>query len=192
LFDRHPEPEVWKVIKKIKGGNFIDVGANQGLVYVFRLRKHFRTVCAIEPNPKLADWMRGEIVRRWWDWDDDGWSNIQVWQFAASNENGKTGLHIGWNLGASTIMPSNDPPTIVETRRLDDWWRRERIRLMIMDVERAEFKALGGATRILDLTDNIVVELHMPDQKGHLEGLLHVHGFNLRWLDDTHIYGSRA
>jgi FkbM family methyltransferase len=104
-----PEPLVWKEMKKIRGGSFIDVGANLGRVYSFPLHGNFRRTYAIEPNPWAADWMRREAKRLGISNDRD-WGNMEVCEFAASNENGETLLYI--NSGASTGMCNGSADTI--------------------------------------------------------------------------------
>jgi FkbM family methyltransferase len=192
---RHPEAQVWKVVKKFRGFNFIDVGANNGLVYTFRLHDHFMRTYAIEPNPRLAESMRAEISRL--RLADLGWGEVEVDEFAASDHNGEGCLYIGWDLGSSTIESVNvnerngTDMRIVAMKKLDDWWGDAPVDFMKIDVEHAEFKVLAGAERILKLTKNVVIELHDKDNARGLGAIIRDRFPIVRWLDDTHILGQK-
>jgi FkbM family methyltransferase len=104
-----PEPLVWRQMKKIHGNTFIDVGANLGLVYSFPLHQNFQRTYAIEPNPSAVSGIRFEIRRRRIV-NDAEWGNIEVDEFAASDENGIVDLFLDNTKGrcsgsADTIEP---------------------------------------------------------------------------------------
>jgi FkbM family methyltransferase len=227
------EPKVWKAVKNIQGTSFIDVGANLGLIYSFPLRMNFHRTYAVEPHPTAAQAIRREVRRRGIR-NDAEWGNVEVEEFAASDENGTVDLFLDDTKGrcsgsGDTIEPvfhyrpaSNpliDMESIgvirdekyfsdeswkghmdsqgrkavkVKARRLDDWWGEAQIDLLKIDVEGAEFKVLRGATRILPLVKNIIIELHDRERKKELDQALGDNGFRIIWIDADHLYGYRA
>jgi len=115
---RRFEPGVWKYVRRIHGTNFIDVGANKGLVYTLPLYRHFHRTYAIEPHPSAAAWLRSELRSRKIGNDAD-WANVEVEEFAASDMTGETDLFVNSGIGgmcdgsADTILPvfSYRPPS---------------------------------------------------------------------------------
>lgn len=189
-----PEPEVWKVLSKIHGDIFVDVGANGGQVYTIPLHKNFKRVFAIEPNIRLGDRIRQRLER-------EHIKNVKIENFAVSDKNGYVTF---WEdgseaSGSSTIVEDRmmlravaRPPRQVRSIRLDDWWDgAARIALLKIDTEGADFRVLEGGKKVLSLTDHILVELHIPERRVELEECLSSYGFIIGWLDDIHLYGLR-
>src|SRR5437667_10987467 len=76
------EMAVRKRLLRVRGGLFWDIGANIGF-YSFWLRKNFKKIVAVEPNPQTAYTLRKRInfsLAR----------NIEVRQLALSNQRGWT------------------------------------------------------------------------------------------------------
>jgi FkbM family methyltransferase len=192
--EKRPEPEVWKAIRKIRGLSFIDVGANKGQVYTFRLYRNFFRTYAIEPHPQLAEELREKVAKMGMEKPHQNtWGIVEVHEWAASDSNRDAELTVGIGLGSSTLELRNHATKSVkvETRRLDDWWGEGQISLLKIDVEGSEFRALKGASRILALTKNLIVELHEPSREGELWSLLYPRFPALRWLDNTHLWAGR-
>ena len=206
------EPEVWKRVKGITGGVFIDVGANIGS-YSVRLHKNFRQVYAVEANPEAAEELRLNIEKR-------GIVNISILRFAASDQDGRTPFYVDGTPGkcngsADTIEPvfvyrpaSNlavNMKTIgvmypekgrtmlmVDMHRLDNLpFLDGPVALVKIDVEGAEFRVLDGMRGLLQrgLVKNLVVELHDRERRGELVSMLEHYGFKLSWVDLDHVYG---
>lgn len=190
------EPQLMKVLASIHGDLFVDVGANRGQ-FSIPLSRNFRTVIAIEPNRTLT------IPGR----------NIQILRYAISNKTGETNLYLdkhpvnsNWTL--DTIMttfdykPGHDSEVsqqivgsksiIVPTRTLDEVLSEfERVDLVKIDVEGAEFLVLEGAAKSLNdgKVWNIAIEVHNRDRKVEMEKLLEKYRYRLRWVDQDHIFG---
>ncbi len=205
---KHPplEPQVWKELSRVRGGLFVDVGANVG-TYSIRLSSHFRRVYAFEPNPNVLASLRKRIEERSRD-------NITVFPVALSDSNGQAEFyldpHEGFTGSAETLVkvfkynpgevlgagPTNtyvgkksiSVPTVTYDSKI-----RERADLVKIDVEGAEFQVLKGAKESLadGKIRRIMVELHDKDAKDELYGILTGYGFKLKQLDPhPRIFGA--
>jgi FkbM family methyltransferase len=205
---KHPplEPQVWKELSRIKGGLFVDVGANVGM-YSIRLASHFRKVYAFEPNPNVLPALKKRV-------EDKSRTNITIFPMALSDMDGQAEFyldsHEGFTGSAETLMPFfkyNPGPELgtgpahtyvgkksvtVTTATYDD--RIQEIAdLVKIDVEGAEFRVLKGARKALEdrRIRRIMVELHDKDAKEELYEILGGYGFKLKQLDShPRIFGS--
>lgn len=194
-----PEPDVWKLLSKIRGRVFVDVGANGGQVYTIPLHSHFDHVYAVEPNHRLAN-VISERVRK------KNIHNITVCEFAAWNQSGEDVLWIdgSQSSGSSTLLPQRADQrsldggrVLVKTCSLDDYFNIGEVSLLKIDAEGAEFMVLDGAKQLLKKTQNILIECHHqpyivdPSVSKRLDSILRDIGFNTSWIDATHIFGFR-
>jgi FkbM family methyltransferase len=204
----HPplEPQVWKELNRVRGGLFVDVGANVG-TYSIRLSSHFRRVYAFEPNPNVLPSLRKRIEER-------SRGNITVFPVALSDSNGQAEFyldpHEGFTGSAETLVkvfkynpgqvlgagPTNtyvgQKSIIVPTATYDSKIR-ESADLVKIDVEGAEFQVLEGAKESLadGKIRRIMVELHDKDAKDNLGQILTGYGFKLKQLDPhPRIFGA--
>lgn len=214
-FPFHPEPEVFKVLKGIKGEVFVDVGANIG-IYSFPLSKNFKRVYAVEPNPQTLPRLRQNLRSK---------RNVAIFDMALSNAEGEALLYVdqvehrpNQALGsADTILSDFDyrpvsRPEInqnfkgrkgfkVACRKFDSVFKEaERpsesspsfvADLVKIDVEGAEFLVLEGMKESLSSgkIKNLLIELHDRERKRELENL--VSGFNYwKWIDPDHLFCS--
>jgi FkbM family methyltransferase len=208
LLRKHPplEPLVWKELSRIKGGLFVDVGANMG-TYSIRLSSHFRQVYAFEPNPNVIPALRRRI-------QDKSRRNITVFPMALSDSDGEAEFyldaHEGFTGSAETLMSVfkyNPGPelgtgpahTYIGKKSVTvavatyDSKIRDLADLVKIDVEGAEFRVLRGARKALEdrRIRRIMVELHDKDAKEELDGILSGYGFKVKQLDPhPRIFGS--
>jgi FkbM family methyltransferase len=199
------EPEVESFVRTVRGGCFIDVGANAGM-YSIRFRKNFRHVFAVEPNPKMVEVLR---TRRFTHLA----TNVSILPFAASDRNGETSMFVDGTIGRSagstdtiepsfTYRPASRPEVeilfpignegreeiVVKTMRLDDYSFPPDIELMKIDVEGAEFKVIDGARETVSNARSIIVEVHDKERKSEMERIIDK-WFRVRWLDPDHLLG---
>jgi FkbM family methyltransferase len=134
---------------------FIDVGANMGLYTLFAARKvgPHGVVVAIEPSSREFARLKAHI-------ELNRLANVRLLQVAVSNCRGEADLLVateeksGHNtlgaFGYDSVTPQGNERVPVE--RLDDIVQQEelqRVDVIKMDIEGAEFLALQGATRTL-------------------------------------------
>jgi len=184
------EESVSRFLLKIRGKLFVDVGANVGF-YSLLLHRNFGRVVAVEPHPRNMRVLK-ENARSM------GAKNITCVTKAVSEKDGNTvplfsGSHDGAHslLRRSTISSQEYFPveTITLSSLLKDF---ERVDLVKVDVEGAEWEVLEGAVQIIDKIETWVIELHDPGRKRDLEQFMKHKGFCFKWLDDKHIYARRG
>lgn len=203
------EPAVRKVVEKIHGRVFVDIGANIGM-YSIPLSANFEKVYSFEPNSWAAGILREKAM---------GIPNIRVLDEAVSDELGEARLY------KDPLYPTPNPPTGSASTILDEWHYKPSslphvdilyhgkdystiktttldsfywyylnnvkwLDLVKIDVEGAEFLVLKGASRLLkeNLITRLVVEIHDRDRKQELATLLNGYGYEGRWLDTDHYY----
>jgi FkbM family methyltransferase len=191
------EPRVMKTLLAIHGEVFVDVGANRGQ-FSIPLSRNFKRVIAVEPNPTLA--IQGR--------------NIDVIRCAISDRSGEANLYLdkhpvnpNWTLdtilSTFTYRPGHDRhitqqiqgrksiKVVTETldRLLADI---DRVDLLKIDVEGAEFLVLDGAKVSLSAKkiENIVIEIHDREKQKEVEDKLKGSDYEFRWLDRDHIFAS--
>lgn len=157
------------------GDNFVDVGANIGLMSVFASRKvgEQGKVIAFEPNPKTRTILESNIVL-------NSCENIKVEGFALSNETKKGLIYDRWDVnrgGASLIEPAKpaDFYDIEEIKFSDYFDTTQQIKLMKIDVEGYELNVLKGAHQYLSTTKSppsLIVEFSSSRVKTSEEDIL--------------------
>ena len=199
---QHPEPIVFKQLKKIRGNIFIDIGANIG-VYSKPLSKNFRSVYVVEPNPEIFPVIEQSLRHR---------RNVILLNFALSNKEGRVPFYVDqikplqYSGSANTILPEfNYRPVshpeinktfnghegfMVPCYRFDDIFNEAD--LVKIDVEGAEFLVLEGMKEALSNKNikNVVVELHDRKRKEELESLLSSYFNHSKWIDPDHLFCS--
>ena len=204
--NRH-EPGVAARLKQIQGDVFWDIGANIGF-YSFLLRKNFKRIIAVEPNPKTAYMLRKRInffVAR----------NIEVKELALSNRRGSASFYSWreWNgpgLGnllsgisnpysSDSLLPkaasmlsrrqsaTKESPFIVFTQKFDDL-SAGPVDLVKIDVE-PELLVLEGMKKNLGagLIRYLLVELHDLGSEMRIRSFLSGYGYEILWVDPRHI-----
>jgi len=182
----------------LSGREFWDVGANTGY-YSLMFAKNFDRVRAFEPNPDAIEILRRKITKK-------HIKNVEIVPVALSDSIGNSRLYLHTEVREKTIGSSNSlipssnatiagsdernnfsalPFVEVQTDTVDHLLGRERIDLMKIDVEGAEFMVLNGAMMALDerRIANLMIELHNADRKDELESLLTSRYYKTKWLD---------
>lgn len=147
-----------------RGGSFIDIGANKGdfTILAAQLVGNEGNVLSFEPEPSNFKWLLKTIKINHYE-------NIEAYQIALSDREGKEKLHIGKKSGFHSLLPqdSNRPETIgVQVLTLDRFledtdWNRS-VDVIKIDVEGAEMNVLNGARRTLDQNENatLLIDIH--------------------------------
>jgi len=182
----------------LSGHEFWDVGANTGY-YTLMLAKNFDQVIAFEPNPGALDILRHKIAK-------NHLQNVRIVPIALSDSIGKSKLYLHTEVREKTIGSSNSlifsssgarqgnndmkeinplPFVEVETDTVDNLLKNERIDLMKIDVEGAEFMVLSGAMKTLNegRITKLIIELHQGERKDELDSILTGHHYRTKWLD---------
>jgi FkbM family methyltransferase len=159
------EPKTTQYLcSKLQPGQvFVDIGANAGYFTLLasRLAGASGKVLAVEPNPRMAEQVRQNVLR-------SGLTNVVLEQVACSNATSVRTLYLGgaYNTGSTSLCARNlrytesirvncmPADTLVERHALT------RLDIVKIDVEGAELDVLRGMTAILkQLRPNIIIEL---------------------------------
>lgn len=142
---------------------YVDVGANNGYYYTLRvaLRHRHCRVVAFEPDPKILQHLRRNVVR-------NAASNVEVVPMGLADTTEPQVMTK--NLGASNFLVPNErgpePTAMVACTTLDHFVARgslSRIDLIKVDIEGAEFRFLRGARNTL-LQDMPLVHMELDDR----------------------------
>jgi FkbM family methyltransferase len=192
------EAGVREALLPLSGREFWDVGANTGH-YALMFAKNFDRVRAFEPNPDAIDILNLKITKK-------RIQNVEIVPIALSDAVGNSRLYLHTEVREKTIGSSNSlipssnaagrgsderndfsavPFVEVQTDTVDHLLGRERIELMKIDVEGAEFMVLNGAMKALDegRIANLMIELHNADRKDELDSFLTTRHYKTKWLD---------
>ena len=170
------EPAITAQFQRLlKSGDIVlDVGANIGYYSVLasKLVGPEGKVIAFEPSPSIRQRLSANL-------ELNAIENVSVVPYAAWYENGQAVLNlVDGNRGSSTLgQTSNSSQSeSVELKRLDEMIPDhlvERIRLLKIDVEGAEWAALQGASGLLERAKNIAVICEVcPERIEALSGSL--------------------
>ena len=173
------EPLTYRLMTKLTGEVFVDVGANVG-GYSVRLGKNFRRVISVEPNPRAADALRRNV-------ELNHLSNVQVVQKAISDTTGETIMSVpssGKTTRSSIVEEYNHGSSFsVHTSTLDNLLGEyDRIDLVKVDAEGAEVRVLRGAENTLRKTSRLVLETGSWSERDIRE-ILDRNGFKISDLD---------
>jgi FkbM family methyltransferase len=178
------EPWIQDLLKsELRPGDcYYDVGAHTGFFSLIaaRLVGPSGKIVAIEPDPENAAFLRDNIAR-------NGLKQVTVVEAAVWSSPG----HVTFDRGPdrSNRMQGRINTTVdtelvrisVPTIRLDDFvfgQGQPAPQLMKMDVEGAEWDALGGAGRLLaEAKPKLLCEIHDPSQMGQVRTYLEQFGY---------------
>lgn len=136
------------------GDDYIDVGANIGLMTLYAARKIGPTgkVLAIEPNPETRAILERNVTR-------NGLTNVLICADAVGGEGGSARIYANWNInrgGASLINRSTEENGVdVRVSPLDDLVAQFGLQpsMIKIDVEGFELQVLQGARKLLQQND---------------------------------------
>ncbi len=163
------------------------------------LAKNFDRVRAFEPNPNAVELLNRKIAKK-------RIQNVRIIPVALSDSTGKSRLYLHTQVREKTIGSSNSlipsfnaagqgsdnskdispvPFVEVQTDTVDNLLGNERIDLMKIDVEGAEFMVLNGATKTLNdgRIANLMIELHSAERKDELDSFLVSRHYQTKWID---------
>jgi len=163
------EPAVKKLVARLNGDIFVDIGCNLGY-YSELAKKRFRHVFSIDPNPRYH----------------------AKYQFALSNYNGTGMFHLGNGIGSADSLIHN--PHILG----EDWVQKESYEVKVrtfdslnlqadlvkIDVEGGEFEVIEGMNT--HKPQRIIIELHDERRKDELVKKMAEKGYHAEQIDETH------
>jgi FkbM family methyltransferase len=166
------EPYIHRVVRKVLENpgtqTFIDIGAHIGIytLYAHRLMSRkpecFRIV-AVEPHPHSYSILERKIM---------GLTSVDLVKEAVYVKDGETIFHLGSLHRSSSVTPTehhvkgglvSGEAIYVKSVRIDSLIRRlglERVDLLKMDIEGAEYIILTDPTLDLSVVENMIVEVH--------------------------------
>ncbi|GLQ90825.1 hypothetical protein GCM10007898_44010 [Dyella flagellata] len=139
-----------------KDATALDIGANIGNHSLY-FSDHFKRVVSFEPHPRIFKVLslNAELA-----------SNVICHNVGLSDQDG-TAILSGpaVNFGRSTISESRDSRSVdIKLVKLDDFCEFENVKLLKIDVEGHEYKALSGAKKIIQEHRPIILfEQHIDD-----------------------------
>lgn len=191
VLDGAYEPEVTAVFRDVlrPGMAVIDIGANIGFFAMLSasIVGPEGAVLAVEPNPANARMM--EASRRL-----NGFDQVTVAQVAASDALGLLALNTTHSNG-TTSEPGGDLAQLLQAQTVacipvdtlvdTAWPMGRRARLIKVDVEGAEYKALRGAEAVIARDRPVIISEFSPDFMPGISGIdgpgylrwLHAHGY---------------
>jgi len=188
------EAEVRKVIREATGELFVDVGANIGL-HSMTASQNFCKVYAFEPHPPSADFMEAVLKKR-------GIQNVTLYRMAVSDGCGHVFLHLSPNPGGHSLISAVPGKTPMTRNRIEvpvttlTWVLRaeDEIDLIKVDVEGVEKKVIWGAIPLMEKVKAWIVEIHDTRimEKRMWSYYFRHFGYQVKWLDENHIYAWRA
>ncbi len=180
------EREVMRVVLRIRGKLFLDVGSGVGY-YSALLSKNFESVMAFEPHPQTLEWLRLTIAA-------GRLLNVTTLDKAVSDIDGTTLLHIHKIGGRHSIDATFGGQALpVQAVKIDSIVNG-KVDLVKVDVEGAEWRVIRGAEdsiidgRIL----RWVIEVHDERDRQKFEYYLRQRKYETRWLGDRHLFATLA
>ncbi|MBK9590963.1 MAG: FkbM family methyltransferase [Crocinitomicaceae bacterium] len=156
---------ILNAIKDTQATNFIDIGANVGLIALAVLENNPSIkVFSFEPGPHQFKLLQKTCN------ENNLSDRLSLSPLALSNENGTSVFHIHSNDHASgdgfldTERAGKSQKIEVNTRRLDDWWIEQGkplIKVIKCDTEGAELFILQGAEQLIKSNQpQIILEIY--------------------------------
>lgn len=140
-------------------GTFVDVGANTGYYSLNLAKKNPDSkIISIEPDPQTVQILKENCKL-------NELKNVEIFNYAISEKQGSVILfQSDSHSGINSIYSTNDftKKINVESQSLDGLLGQKftEIDWIKIDVEGAELTVLKGATNILKITKNVIVEIH--------------------------------
>ena len=156
------EPELETLLKKllVKGGVFLDIGANIGYHSLAVAKKYSNSVqvYSFEPQPSLCSQINASIKK-------NNLTNIHVVPFALSNQDGELQINIPEeNVGGSSLIPNLNyhiafkRPVLIQVKTLDVLAKDYgRVNVIKLDVEGFELEVLQGGIQVLRSSRPVIV-----------------------------------
>lgn len=162
-----------------------DIGANEGLYARLFTAATDGLVVAVEPLPaRIIDLAEIE--------------GVEVVQAALGDRDGEGRLSVRGDAGTTSII-SDGGEIAVRVMRADTLADRVgRPDVAKIDVEGYELDVLRGFGNLLDSVRAVIVEVHFARlaernvRPRAVTDLLEAHGLSVRWLDPSHLVGSRS
>jgi FkbM family methyltransferase len=176
------EPEVSSVFRPKQGEVVIDVGASIGAhaVRVARAVGNEGLVITLEPNAEDFKLLKMNLMLNKAD-------NVIALPMAAYEKNGNNMLYLSKETGLHSLtrIPSSYIKKIeVSTITLDSLLTKfdvQRVDWIKLDVEGAELAVLKGASRVLEVAKNLIIEVWHKNAKGVFD-LLNSKGYKVTVL----------
>ena len=183
---RH-EQRVSSFIINRKGSVFVDIGANVGY-YSFLLYNNFETILAVEPHPDNVRIMKTIKMEK-------NYSKVKIYPFAIGDkDNKRVKLYLGSHCGGHSLLSLENKDQFIETKMvtlktlLENY---EKVDLIKVDVESAEWLVLEGARNILNKIKSWIIELHDLKRREGLEKWFSKGNYRYEWIGKKHIYAER-
>jgi len=179
------EPSVQKLVRSLRSGLFVDVGAEVGLYTVMAsklLGKNGRVI-AIEPDPASFGCLKRNV-------ELNGCDNVELWNVAAWKECGEVRLYgraFGVNELNDSVVPNAVAPSwLAKAMPLDAILGGLLPSMVKMDVEGAEKEVMQGLSSTVsgDAPMKVVFESLDAASLEECWSLLSSHGFAISSLDD--------
>lgn len=184
---RH-EPQVSSFIVNKKGSIFVDIGANVGY-YSFLLYNNFETILSVEPHPNNVKIMNAVKT-------ENNYSKVKICPFAIGDKDANgVKLYLGSHCGGHSLLSYENQEQSITTKMvtlrtlLKNY---EKVDLIKVDVEGAEWIVLEGAKNILNTIKSWIIELHDWNRKEELEEWFCNRNYRYEWIDKKHIYAWRT
>jgi FkbM family methyltransferase len=190
------EPEISALVRELlsPGDVVLDVGANVGYFTFLASKLVGKTgkVFAFEPDPWSRAVLAGQLRL-------NAIENVDVLPFGLAEANAEATLYHGRpkNPGETSLRPMpNARATAIELRRGDELVPRElwpSVKLVKMDVEGAELRALRGLSGLIEggAAENVLIEVtpgfltEMGDSEAQLLDFLHERGYTMRKITEA-------
>jgi len=151
--------EIYKLKINTPNPYILDCGSNVGLSILY-FKSHFplAKIVGFEPDPAIFDMMKYNL-------SNHDYKNIELVNKAVWTENGKLFFNATGALGGALDLNQSaevNNKVEVATVRLRDYLLNEKVDLLKIDVEGAEFEILDDCLDVLYNVDNIFIEYHRP------------------------------
>lgn len=174
------EPEVSEYLLSTKGKLFVDVGSCYGQ-YSILLSPNYEKVIAIEPGPQNIETIIANITY-------SHAKNILTLPYAISNEEGYRWLTLDNHSDGFRFSKDGEKGNVLtKTSTLSSLLKGQKVDLIKVDVEGAEWQVLNGSIPIMNSVQKWVIELHNLKRKKELEQFFILYDYSVHWLDRIHL-----
>jgi FkbM family methyltransferase len=185
LFTRDFEPEIMRRLQVQNGiMTFIDVGANYGFYSLYTASKSPNsTIIAIEPFDKVFEALATNIKI-------NNYQNIKCLNCAAWNKDNTTiNLYLNRDsISNPSAVSGGENFVPVSARTIDSIISENlisKVDWLKIDVESAEVFVLQGAKKTLQITNNVLLEVHTKENGLACEKMLKDAGFKIEIIRQT-------